>query len=265
VTRVELPGNNVDVVAIRADNPGPFSLTGTNSWIVGRDPAWLVDPGPALPEHLDALTEELNERGGLAGIALTHDHNDHSEAVPAIRERFAEARLGAARGEVEVALADGSTFGPLQAVATPGHAPDHLAYVVGDVGLTGDAVLGEGSVFIFPDPGALTGYLDGLRRLKARRLSLIGPGHGPAVLDPDAKLDEYIAHRLDRERRLVDALDSGLRSADQLLDAVWDDAPAILRPAAAVTLAAHLDKLAEEGRLPEGVERPEPWGIFKQA
>ena len=85
------------------------------------------------------------------------------------------------------------------------------------------------------------------------------------MLDPDAKLEEYIAHRLDRERRLVEALDGGLRSADQLLDAVWDDAPAILRPAAAVTLAAHLDKLADEGRLPAGVERPEPWGIFKQA
>jgi glyoxylase-like metal-dependent hydrolase (beta-lactamase superfamily II) len=265
VTRVDLPGTDGYVVGIRAANAGPFSLTGTNSWIVGRDPAWLVDPGPALAEHLDALTAELRARGGLAGIALTHDHYDHSEAVPAIRERFPEASFAAARGEVDVPLRDGSTFGPLRAIATPGHAPDHLAYIAGDVGLTGDAVLGEGSVFIFPDPGALSGYLDGLRRLRTRRLSLIGPGHGPAVLDPAAKLDQYIAHRLDRERRLVQALDGGLRSADELLDAVWDDAPAILRPAAAVTLAAHLDKLAEEGRLPADVERPEPWGIFKQA
>ncbi|HWE33560.1 MAG TPA: MBL fold metallo-hydrolase [Solirubrobacteraceae bacterium] len=265
MTRVELPGNNEQVVGIRADNPGPFSLTGTNSWIVGRDPAWLVDPGPALPGHVDALTEELNGRGGLAGIALTHDHFDHSEAVPAIRERFAQAKLGGARGDVDVVLGEGSSFGPLQVVATPGHAPDHLTFVVGDVGLTGDAVLGEGSVFIFPDPGALAGYLDGLRRLQGRHLSLIGPGHGPPVLDPDAKLEQYISHRLDRERRLVEALDHGLRSTDELLDAVWDDAPAILRPAAAVTLAAHLDKLADEGRLPAGVERPEPWGIFKQA
>jgi hypothetical protein len=94
-------------------------------------------------------------------------------------------------------------------------------------------------------------------------LRIIGPGHGPVVLDADGKLDEYIEHRLDRERRLVAALDAGLRTADELLDEVWDDAPAILRPAAAVTLAAHIDKLAEEGRLPDGVERPEPWGIFK--
>ncbi len=85
------------------------------------------------------------------------------------------------------------------------------------------------------------------------------------MLDPEAKLEEYISHRLDRERRLTQALDCGLRSTDELLDTVWDDAPAILRPAAAVTLAAHLDKLAEEGRLPSGVERPEPSGIFREA
>jgi glyoxylase-like metal-dependent hydrolase (beta-lactamase superfamily II) len=263
VTRIELPVD--EVVGIRAANPGPFSLTGTNSWVIGRDRAWLVDPGPALPEHLDALTAELEARGGLAGIALTHDHHDHSEAVPAIRERFPAATLAAARGEVDVLLADGDKFGPLEALATPGHAPDHLAFVVGTVGLTGDAVLGEGSVFVFPDPGALAGYLNGLRKLRARGLTTLGPGHGPPVLDANAKLDEYIAHRLERERRLVAALDAGSRTTDELLDEVWADAPAVLRPAAAVTLAAHLDKLEEEGRLPEGVERPEPWEMLRGA
>ena len=88
-------------------------------------------------------------------------------------------------------------------------------------------------------------------------VKVICPGHGPVVLDAPAKLDEYIAHRMERERRLVEALDAGLRTADDLLDRVWSDAPALLRPAATVTLAAHLDKLDEEGRLPVGVERPE--------
>lgn len=254
MTRVELPGS--EIVGIRAANPGPFTLSGTNSWIVGRDPAWLVDPGPALDEHLAALTEEIERRGGLGGIVLTHDHADHAEAVPAIRERFAGAPLAAARGDVDVRLADAGRVGPFEAVATPGHAPDHLAYVVGDVALTGDAVLGEGSVFIAPDPGALASYLDGLAKLRRRELSAIGPGHGPPVADPAAKLDEYIAHRLDRERRVVAALDAGKRSVDELLDDVWDDAPPQLRMAATVTLAAHLDKLADEGRLPDGVERP---------
>jgi len=255
--RIELPGR--DLVGLRASNPGPFTLDGTNSWIVGRDPAWLIDPGPALPDHIEALTIELRARGGLGGLALTHDHPDHSEAVPAIRERFPTAPLAAMRGKAEVRLAEGDEFGPLEAVHVPGHALDHLVYLADGVAFTGDAVLGEGSVFIFPDPGALAAYLDGLARLRRRTLELMCPGHGPPVLDPAAKLDQYISHRLDRERRLIAALGAGKRTVRELLDDVWCDAPPALRPAATVTLAAHLDKLADEGRLPEGVERPGGW------
>jgi glyoxylase-like metal-dependent hydrolase (beta-lactamase superfamily II) len=254
MARLELPG--YDIVGIRAANPGPFTLSGTNSWIVGRGPAWLVDPGPALDEHVNALLAELEQRGGLGGIALTHDHADHAEAVPAVRARYPEVPLAAARGEASIRLADGASLGPLEAVATPGHAPDHVAFVSGDAAMTGDAVLGEGSVFISPDPGALRAYLEGLGRLQRRRLGVLCPGHGPPVHDPPAKLDEYIAHRLDRETRLITALDRGKRSVEELLDDAWADVPAHLRPAAAVTLAAHLDKLADEGRLPSGVERP---------
>ena len=248
-----------EIIGIRAGNPGPLTLSGTNSWVIGRDPAWLVDPGPALPAHLDALGEEIARRGGLGGIALTHDHADHAEAIPAMRERYPGVPVAAVRGEVEIRLADGSRAGPLEALATPGHAPDHVAFVCGDAGLSGDAVLGEGSVFITPDPGAMAAYLAGLRRLRERRLAVLGPGHGPAVTDVQGKLDAYIAHRLDRERRLLEALAAGHRSVDALLDEVWDDAPAALRPAAAVTLAAHLDKLEDDGRLPADVERPERW------
>jgi len=222
MTRIELAGR--DIVGIRAANPGPFTLAGTNSWVLGRDPAWLVDPGPSLGEHVEALRAEIADRGGLGGVALTHDHPDHSEAVPAIMQRFPGARIGAARGEVR--LSDGSVFGPFEAVSTPGHAPDHLTFVTGGAAFTGDAIL------------------------------LRLPGHGPPVPDPAAKLDEYISHRLERERRLLAALDHGRRTVDELLDEVWDDVPAPLRPAAAWTLAAHLDKLEAEGRLPQGVERP---------
>jgi glyoxylase-like metal-dependent hydrolase (beta-lactamase superfamily II) len=254
MARLELPEH--DIVGIRAENPGPFTLSGTNSWIVGRGPAWLVDPGPALDEHVAALSDEITRRGDLGGIVLTHDHPDHAEAVPAMRARYPRAPLAAARGEVDVRLSDGHVFGPFEVLATPGHAPDHLAFVTRNVALTGDAVLGEGSVFISPDPGALLGYLAALGRLRERRVDLLCPGHGPLVRDPAAKVDEYIAHRLDRERRLVAALDQGKRSVDELLDEAWSEVPPPLRPAAAVTLAAHLDKLAGEGRLPDGVERP---------
>lgn len=254
MTRLDVPGHQI--VGVRAANPGPFTLTGTNSWIVGADPAWLVDPGPALDDHVAGLEAELERRGGLAGVALTHDHPDHAEAVEAIRARFPHAPLAAARGAVDRRLGDGERFGPLEVVATPGHAPDHLAFVVGTAVLSGDAVLGEGSVFIAPDPGALTGYLSALAGLRRRSLSVLLPGHGPVVQDPAGKIDEYLEHRRERERRLLAALAGGARSVAELLDAAWDDVPEPLRPAATVTLAAHLDKLATEGRLPTGVQRP---------
>ena len=254
-----MPG--ADIVGIRADNPGPLSLSGTNSWIVGRDPAWLVDPGPELAAHLDALDAELNRRGGLGGIAATHDHSDHVEALSAMRARHPGVPVAAARGTVDVSLADGERFGPLQALATPGHAVDHLAFAAGDAILTGDAVLGEGSVFIHAGGGGLRAYLDALGRLAARHPAVLCPGHGPLITDPQAKLDEYVSHRLARETALVAALQDGARSVEELLDAAWADAPAQLRPVAAVTLGAHLDKLEEEGRLPPGVQRPvrPPW------
>src|SRR2546421_12201886 len=96
MTRIEVPGH--EIVGIRASNAGPFTLSGTNSWIVGREPAWLIDPGPALDEHIETLAAELAARGGLGGIALTHDHADHAEAVPAILERFRQAARAAAKG-----------------------------------------------------------------------------------------------------------------------------------------------------------------------
>ncbi|MBW3606995.1 MAG: MBL fold metallo-hydrolase [Actinobacteria bacterium] len=245
-----------DVALVHADNPGPFTLTGTNTWIVGRDPCWIVDPGPSLDEHVAAVLAQVTRRGGAGGIALTHDHADHAGAAEAVQDAAGGVPVGAARREgADVALGDGDTFGPLQVVATPGHATDHLAFVHGAVCFTGDAVLAESSVFVAPDPGALRGYLAALRRLRAMKLELLCPGHGPPVTDPGALLDRYLAHRADRERRLVAALDDGLRTADQLLDRVWDDAPASLRLAATATLAAHLGKLEEEGRLPDDVER----------
>jgi glyoxylase-like metal-dependent hydrolase (beta-lactamase superfamily II) len=248
-----------DISLIRADNPGPFTLSGTNTWIVGRNPCWVVDPGPAIEVHLAAIAAEAEARGGAAGIVLTHDHADHADAAPQLAERLG-VRVAATRARGAVRIDDGDELGPFRVIATPGHAPDHVALVAGAACFTGDAILGEGSVFIAPDPGALSGYLAALERLRGMDLAVLCPGHGPVVEDPQAKIDQYVSHRLERERRLVAALDAGRRSVEELLDDVWDDAPAVLRPAAAVTLAAHLDKLEEEGRLPAGVERPKwPW------
>ena len=209
------------IALVRADNPSPLTLSGTNTWVVGR---WVVDPGPALDAHLDAVAAEVAARGGAEGIALTHDHADHAEGLDGLLSRVGDVPVVSARA----GAADGDVFGPLLALALPGHSDDHLAFVAGRAGFTGDAVLGDGSVFVSSD---LAGYLDGLRRMRELDLDVLCPGHGPPVWDVEAKLDEYLEHRLDRERRLLEALEQGLPSEDELLDVAWSDAPAELRPA----------------------------------
>jgi glyoxylase-like metal-dependent hydrolase (beta-lactamase superfamily II) len=221
------------IVRVTAANPSPLTLEGTNTYLVGR---WVVDPGPADPAHLEAVRAAAVD--GIEGVVLTHSHADHSEGAEEL-------------GVPVLLLGDDEKAGPFRAVGTPGHSPDSVCLLVGRACFTGDTVLGEGSVFIAPGEGSLSAYLDSLRRLRSLHLEVLCPGHGPYVRDPAAKLDEYIAHRLDRERRLVEALDAGLRTREELLDAAWSDAPAELRPAAALTLAAHLEKLGEEGRLPD--------------
>jgi glyoxylase-like metal-dependent hydrolase (beta-lactamase superfamily II) len=228
------------VIRVRANNPSPLTLDGTNTYVVA---GWVVDPGPADDEHLRAVRAAAAE--GIEGVVLTHRHLDHAE--------------GAEELDAPTVLPeDGDEVGPFRAVATPGHSPDSVCLLTGGICFTGDTVLGEGSVFISPDEGSLSAYLDSLRRLRELELEVLCPGHGPYVWEPHVKIDEYIEHRLDRERRLLAALDAGLRTHDELLDAAWSDAPALLRPAAELTLRAHLDKLAEEGRLPPGLERRDP-------
>lgn len=230
------------VVRVRAPNPSPLTLEGTNSYVIG---GWAIDPGPGDEAHLDAVLEAGG--GRLEGIALTHSHADHAEAAQPLAERA---------GGVPVVLpADGDRVGPLRALATPGHADDHVCLLAGRVCFAGDTVLGHGSALIAPGEGSLAAYLDSLRRLRALALDVICPGHGPYVWDPAAKLDEYLEHRLERERMLVEALGDGARGEGDLLDRAWTDVPEALRPAAALTLRAHLDKLEEEGRLPSGLGR----------
>ncbi|MGX6450158.1 MBL fold metallo-hydrolase, partial [Patulibacter sp. S7RM1-6] len=165
---------------------------------------------------------------------------------------------GAPPGTTALRVGDGDAVGPFAVLATPGHAADHVAFLAGDAAFVGDFVLGRGSVLLVPHERALARYLDALRVLRDRGPALLLPGHGPVVEDPAAKLDEYVAHRRARERAIVAALDAGARRADELLDRAWgDEAPGILRVAAAVTLRAHLDELAAQGRLPDGVELQE--------
>jgi glyoxylase-like metal-dependent hydrolase (beta-lactamase superfamily II) len=230
-------------VRVRANNPSPLTLDGTNSYVVER---WVVDPGPDDGEHLDAL---LQATGELEGIVLTHGHPDHDAGAPALAAR-------AGGGVPVVRPGDGERAGPFETIATPGHAEDHVCLMYGRVCFSGDTVLGEGSVFVGADGSSMSAYLESLERLRALDIEVICPGHGPFVWDPRARIDGYIAHRLDRERRVLDAIEAGARTRDELIDRAWSDVdfePApLLRFGAAATLEAHLGKLREEDRLPEG-------------
>ena len=217
---------DVEILLVRADNPGSLSLSGTNTWVVGRDPAWVIDPGPRPPRARGRGRCRGGRRGGLGGIALTHATPTTTRRSRRCCAAAGAAPVAAAHGRRDVDLAATPVFGPLRAVATPGHAAGHTAFVLdARDAFTGDAVLGEGSVFVAPGPGALAGYLDGLRRLRGRACAACTPAMAAEIEDADAKLDEYVAHRLEREQRLLAALDDGRRGVDELLDAAWSDAP----------------------------------------
>lgn len=236
-----------EIVRIVAPNPGPMTHEGTNTYLYGSDPCAVIDPGPDDAGHIDAVRAAAAERGGIGAILLTHSHGDHADGA----QRLA-ATVAGEGGETPAVIlpADGEEHGGLRAVATPGHAADHVCFLTPDgVCFSGDLVLGEGSTFVPPDGGSLTSYMESLRRLQAEPIELICPGHGPWVADPAAKLAEYVEHREMRERRLVAALERGERSRAALLAEVWDDVPDEIRPVAAVVMEAHLQKLEAEERI----------------
>jgi glyoxylase-like metal-dependent hydrolase (beta-lactamase superfamily II) len=236
----QAPGHP-EVSRIVAPNPGPLTLEGTNTYLYGSDPCAVIDPGSGDEGHLEAIRAAAEQRGGIGLVLLTHSHADHTEGAD---------RLGA-----EVVLpGGGETHGGLRVLATPGHADDHVC-LLGDDGVcfSGDLVLGLGSTIVPPGGGSLAAFMASLRLLQGEEIELIAPGHGPWVTDPAAKLNEYLEHREMREARLLTALGRGERSRAALLAEAWDDVPVELLPMAAMAMEAHLEKLEEEGRLPDGV------------
>jgi glyoxylase-like metal-dependent hydrolase (beta-lactamase superfamily II) len=226
------------VLKIVAPNPGPMTLEGTNTYLYGADPCLVIDPGSEATRHLDAIRAAAAERGGIGLVLLTHSHGDHAAGAE---------ELGA-----EVVLpGDGESHGGLRALATPGHAADHVCFLSDDgVCFSGDLVLGLGSTIVPPGGNSLAAYMDSLRLLQGEEIELMAPGHGPWIENPAAKLAEYVEHREMRERRLLAALDHGERSRSALLADAWEDIPLELMPMAAMAMESHLEKLEGEGRLP---------------
>jgi glyoxylase-like metal-dependent hydrolase (beta-lactamase superfamily II) len=227
-----------------------MTLEGTNTYLYGADPCAAIDPGPDDSGHRETILAAASSRGGIGTILLTHGHGDHSDGAEPLADAASTAGPGGGRPSV-ILPGEGEEHAGLRAVATPGHAADHVCLLSGDgVCFSGDLVLGEGSTFVPPDGGSLTAYMESLARLQAEPIELICPGHGPWVENPAAKLAEYVEHREMRERRLLAALERGERSKPALLAEAWADVPAELRAAAALVMDAHLAKLEAEGRLP---------------
>jgi len=218
-----------------------MTLEGTNTYVYAAEGCVVIDPGSREASHLEAIRAAAAPHGGVDLVLLTPSHADHTE--------------GAEELEAEVVLPrGGEVHAGLRALATPGHAADHVSFLTeAGVCFSGDLVLGLGSTIVPPGGGSLAAYMSSLRALAAERIDLIAPGHGPWVTEPQAKIAEYLEHREMRERRLLEALAAGERSRLTLLADVWSDVPAPLLPMAAMAMEAHLEKLEEEGRLPEDV------------
>ena len=248
--------------------------THTNCYLVGGDEMVVIDPGSPYPDQQDLLDHVVGrfiEQGKrFREIIITHLHPDHIGGVTHLAEKFglpvaahrltAEAINGEVHvdrfiedGEViEVAEAATGLNWRLRAMWTPGHARGHLSFYEERTGslLTGDCVVGFGTVVIAPPEGNMNDYLASLRRyLELPRLTALMPGHGTVVADARGRIEEYIGHRLDREAQIVDVLSSGASAIPQIVKAIYTDVPEAMHQLAELSVLAHLEKLEGEGRV----------------
>jgi glyoxylase-like metal-dependent hydrolase (beta-lactamase superfamily II) len=233
-----------------ADNPGPYTGPGTNTWIVGDEPAVaVIDPGPDDDAHLAAIEKKLGATP-VAVILVTHSHADH---LP-LAEKLAASRQARVVRWPELADGDVVRAGriELQALHTPGHAADHLSFwmAADRVLFTGDLILGRGSSMVTYPEGDVAAYLRSLERVAELKPRMLFPGHWDPVSDAAAKIEEYRTHRLARERQVLDDLGAGgPGTAEELTRRVYgrEVRDEQLLRAAEMTLRAHLKKLVDEG------------------
>ena len=236
----------MNIRSITAPNPGPFTLDGTNTYLV--DEHLVIDPGPNIASHVDAIRDAMP---GLTTILITHRHADHAPAAVPLKQATG-ARIVAPRNvldETDEVIAGGEVVEGLEVIATPGHTNEHVCFLSPDGDLfTGDTILGFGTTAIFPPDGNMADYLRSLRKLRALEPRRIFPAHGPTRDDAVALIDEYIEHRLAREQQIVDALAKGAKTQGELRELIYPDLDARLHGAAEIQIEAHLIKLRVEGR-----------------
>jgi glyoxylase-like metal-dependent hydrolase (beta-lactamase superfamily II) len=258
---------------VLAPNPGVMTGPGTNTYLVGIDEVAVIDPGIEDDGHLEAIVGCGGDR--IRWILCTHTHPDHSPGAAALKQRTgAEVLAFDSRDglEVDTPITDGfrveATEFHLRAVHTPGHASNHLCYLLEEERLlfSGDHIMQGSTVVIAPPDGDMTAYLDSLARVRDLRLRSIAPGHGYLIDEPNAVIDEYVSHRLDREQQVLDALETGDHTTAEIVARLYVGLIDELVPRARQSVHAHLRKLATDGRAKaKDVDDPDASWSFKQS
>ena len=247
---------------ITAGNSSVFSGPGTNTYLVGKEEITVIDPGPAMPEHIENIAKACGD--DIKQILVTHTHPDHSPGAKLLHQRTAAPVMGMyalhkqtqdKTFKANKVLEDGDEIREieytLKAIHTPGHASNHLCYLLEEEKMifTGDHIMEGSTVVIGPPDGNMKQYIESLEKLKQFDISMIAPGHGNLMKDPKSVVDWIVSHRMFREKKVVDALtEFSKANLDQLVEKVYDDVDERLHGIARASLLAHLNKLIEEDK-----------------
>jgi glyoxylase-like metal-dependent hydrolase (beta-lactamase superfamily II) len=255
---------------IVAPNPGPMTGPGTNTYIVGETDLAVIDPGPAVDTHMDAILDCVGDR--LRYVVCTHTHPDHSPGAAVIAAQTGATLVGrttkddrhqdltfqppAQIEDDDCVTGEGWT---LRAIRTPGHVDNHVCYLLEEEGVVfaGDHIMNGSTVVIVPPGGSMAHYIASLKRLLDYDVRKVAPGHGDLIPDCRAEVEKLVRHRLMREAKVARALDPAPQSLDTLVLSVYDDVDPAMHEWAKLSLLAHLIKLEGEGQTVRSSDRGE--------
>ncbi len=261
------------VQRVIADNPGPFTYTGTGVFIVGTDSVCVIDPGPTTPDHIAAIDHALEGRT-VSHILVTHHHVDHSPLAKPLAEKhgcqvygFGVQPVPPQGGEIRLEAGDDLSFKPdveirdghiiegdgwtLEAIHTPGHTSNHLCYALQEENtlFSGDHIMGWSTSVVSPPDGHMGDYLKSLNTVLEREFDIIRPTHGPAIKEVRTFVQAYIDHRTLRENQILGVLETGIDKIGEIVALLYKDVDKRLHPAAAHSVLSHMIHLRETGRV----------------